>query len=44
MKTRLCESCGYRWDSETVYAKCDTTKCPECGSEVRGDSVVKGVS
>ena len=44
MKLRLCESCGFRWGSETVYAKGDTTKCPDCGVEVRGDSMVKEVN
>lgn len=42
MTLRLCETCGFRWNSETVYGKGDATKCPSCGAEVRGDSVVKG--
>lgn len=44
MKIRLCESCGFRWRSDTVYGAGDTTKCPDCGAEVRGDSMVKGVN
>lgn len=41
MKTRLCESCSFRWESETTYGKGEKTKCPRCGAEVRGDSVIK---
>lgn len=43
MKIRLCEACGFRWESETDYGPDEPTKCPKCEAKVRGDSLVKTV-